>query len=236
MWVSSGLPKTPSLRSTPGQQRVSSTQVRRDGFRLQVKERHWLAVFRDWGRHREQDASPHSSPLSANVPPLLSWFQVKMTLGLGVVFFFKIKMGEEEGTQQARRETPLDSRNLRCPEILVLNTSKSSLWKFQCGQISSIAASLCQPPTRWKVVEWKFKYPKNVFHLSTIFHSGSRQYGLPGLQAAEAERPHIIWKGTWKTSPKSKLCQKVSTSRPIQRKKCQFHRVGKLTWTDCIIP
>lgn len=71
-----------------------------------------------------------------------------MTLGLGLVFFLKIKMGEEKGTLQARRDTPLDSRNLRCPDILVLSTGKSSLWKFQCGQISSIAASLCQPPTR----------------------------------------------------------------------------------------
>lgn len=157
-----------------------------------------------------------------------------MTLGLGLFFFLKIKMGEEKGTLQARRDTPLDSRNLRWPEILVLSTGKSSLWKFQCGQISSIAASLCQPPTRWKVAEWKFKYPKNVFHLSTIFHSGSRQYSLPGLQA-EAKRHHrSSEKGN--TSPKSKLCQKVSISRPIQRKKCQFHRVGKVTWTDCIIP
>ena len=92
--------------------------------------------------HQEQDASPHSSLLSSSVPSSLSWFQVKMTLGLGLFFFLKIKMGEEKGTLQARRDTPLDSRNLRWPEILVLSTGKSSLWKFQCGQISSIAASL----------------------------------------------------------------------------------------------
>lgn len=91
------------------------TQVRRDGFHLQVKERHWLTVFMDWDRHQEQDASPHSSLLSSSVPPHLYWFQVKMTLGLGLFFFFflKIKMGEEKGTLQARRDTPLDSHNLR---------------------------------------------------------------------------------------------------------------------------
>lgn len=67
------------------------TQVARDGLHLQAKERHWLTVLSDWNTHQEQDASPHSLPLISRVTPLLSWFQVKMTLGLGLGFLFCFK-------------------------------------------------------------------------------------------------------------------------------------------------
>lgn len=70
--------------------------MERHGLHLQVKERHWLTVVIGIQTAGAECLDcTQLAPYLYSVPHPLSWFQVKITLGLGWVFlpfFFKLKV------------------------------------------------------------------------------------------------------------------------------------------------
>lgn len=151
--------------------------MERDGLHVQGKGRHRLPVLT-----RIQTAGAAWLPGSSASPR--SWFQVKITLGLGWRFCFVLKT-KREGLQWGR--------NGYCAlfmEFSKLEVSRNSGLKHQQELPLQISVELnddqaLQHLAGLRLLErWQSESsntPGNVSHLGSISHWASIQYGLPGL-------------------------------------------------------
>lgn len=130
----------------------------------------------------------------ARVPPPPSWFQVKITLGLGLVFclFLKIKM-ERKGIHQGQEW-------LACARFMELSKSEESrnlgykhrqelpleisAWPHDYQALQHLSA----PPLLERWQSKNLNTPGTAFHLSNMSPWPSTLHGWPELQAEAKQR------------------------------------------------